>query len=121
LGPDGTGGNGGDGVLGNTSHEVHGLGGSWVGGGDMGFTVSGSKSNFVDVHLVLAGEDLTVRVRGWAFLSWSFLGSFLISSSRSAWVLDADDGKVEWSGNILSDLRLGVENDSGFFFEGDLS
>ena len=34
-------------------------------------------------------------------------------------VFDADDSRVEWSGDVLSDLRLLLEDDSGLLFKGD--
>lgn len=47
----------------------------------------------------------------------------LASLVESLWVLDADDGSVEWGGDVLLDLWLLVKNDVGFFLksDGDLS
>lgn len=96
MGPDGTGGNGGDGILSNTLHEVHGLGGSWVGGGDMGFSVSGSKSNFVDVLLVRAGEDLT---------GWSSSGEVVVGDGTESAEGGEDGGSLHpFLGGVLGFL-----------------
>lgn len=43
----------------------------------------------------------------------------LNSFVESDWVLDADDSRVERSGDVLSDLGFGVEKDSSHIFESD--
>lgn len=43
----------------------------------------------------------------------------LASLVESLWVLDADDGSVEWGGDVLLDLGLGLKKDVSLILEGD--
>lgn len=79
-----------------------------------------SDENIVVKELLLVGtEELSIELKG----SAHFVSDLEVSHSFNSlveldWVSDLDNGGVEWSGNVLSDLRTGLENNLGSFFKG---
>ena len=80
-----------------------------------------SHEDVVGEELLFVGsEQLLVELEGSALLSFDLevlhgLAGFV----ESDWVLDADDSRVEWSGDVLLDLWLLVKKNVGLFLEGD--
>lgn len=68
--------------------------------------------------LFVASEKLLVKLESSAWLLFNFeIFHCLNSLVESNWVFDADDSRIEWSGDVLSDLRFGIEEDTGLLFE----
>jgi hypothetical protein len=77
--------------------------------------------NVVGQELLLVGsEELLVELEGSALLALDLeISHGLAGSVEGDWVLDADDGRVEWGGDVLLDLWLGFKEDVGSLLEGD--
>ena len=77
--------------------------------------------NVVALKFLLVGsEQLLVELEGSALLALDLEVSHgLAGFVESYGVLDADDGRVEWGGDVLLDLWLGLEENAGFLLEGD--
>jgi hypothetical protein len=70
--------------------------------------------------LLVGSEQLFVELQGSALLTLDLEVSHGVAGFvESDWVLDADDGRVEWGGDVLLDLGLGVEEDVGSLLESD--
>lgn len=70
--------------------------------------------------LFVASEKLLVKLESSTWLLFNLeIFHCLNSFVESNWVFNADDSRVEWSGDVLSDLRLGIEKDTSLLFEGD--
>ena len=84
-----------------------------------------SHEDVVGEELLFVGsEQLLVELEGSALLAFDLeVLHGLACLVEGNWVLDADDSRVEWSGNVLLNLWLGVKKNVGFFLEsdGDLS
>ena len=81
----------------------------------------GSHEHVVGLELLFVGsEQLLVELEGSALLAFDLevLHGFA-GFVESDWVLDADDSRVEWGGDVLLDLWLLVKKNVGFFLEGD--
>jgi len=70
--------------------------------------------------LFIASEKLLVKLESstWLLFNLEIFHCF-DSFVESNWVFNADDSRVEWSGDVLSDLRLGIKKDTSLLFEGD--
>ena len=67
---------------------------------------------------LVASEELLVKWESTARFVFNLEVPHLLASIvELLGVLDADHGGAELSGDVSLDLWLGVENDSGFFFE----
>jgi hypothetical protein len=81
----------------------------------------GSHEHVVGLELLFVGsEQLLVELEGSALLAFDLevlhgLAGFV----ESDWVLDADDSRVERSGDVFPDLWLFVKGDSGLLLESD--
>jgi hypothetical protein len=77
--------------------------------------------NVVGEKLLFVGsEQLLVELKGSALLALDIEVSHEFAGFvKSDWVLNADDSRVEWGGDVLLDLRLGVQKDVGSLLEGD--
>jgi hypothetical protein len=79
----------------------------------------------VGLDLLLVGsEELLVELEGSALLALDLEVLHALNGLvEGDWVLDADDGGVDWGRDVLLDLWLGVKKDVGFFLDsdGDLS
>mgnify|MGYP007004380745 CR=1 FL=1 len=70
--------------------------------------------------LLVGSEQLLVELEGSALLSLDLEVSHgLAGFVESDWVLDADDSGVEWGGDVLLDLGLGLKKDVSLILEGD--
>jgi hypothetical protein len=70
--------------------------------------------------LLVGSEELLVELKSSALLALDLeISHGLAGLVEGDWVLDADDSRVEWGGDVLLDLWLGVKEDVGFLLEGD--
>jgi len=70
--------------------------------------------------LFVGSEKLFIELESSTWLLFNFeIFHCLNSFVESNWVFDADDSRVERSGNVFSDLRFGIKKDTGSLFESD--
>jgi len=70
--------------------------------------------------LLVASEQLSIELEGSALLALDIEVSHRLNGLVELdGVLDHDDGRIEWSGDVLSDLWLDVKHDSGLLLEGN--
>jgi poly(A) polymerase Pap1 len=81
----------------------------------------GSNENVVGHKLLsVISKELLVKLKSSAlFPSNIEVFHTFTSFVEINWIFDADDSRIEWSGDVFSNLRLGVKKNSRLFFKGD--